>query len=187
MKRRTSTVNEACLGWSGQRLGESMGELPLLIAWAELKMLLLCVCAELLIQIWPNSSLSGDTTIVKIIVYKTGFESQKFHPISASATKQDLFVVFSRWNGCHVHWIVEFNGRGPKKSLQSLAARFAAFCILMVWLYLFFQPTNSAAKHVFKSEVGTAQPHSFCKYRTHAQPGDLDPTLLLTPLAEVTP
>ena len=74
-----------------------------------------------------------------------------------------------------------------KKSLQSLAARFAAFCIFMVWLYLFFQPTNSAAKHVFESEVGTAQPHSFCKYRTHAQPGDLDPTLLLTPLAEVTP
>jgi len=29
--------------------------------------------------------------------------------------------------------------------------------------------TNLAAKHVLKSEVGTAQPHSLCKYRNHVQ------------------
>jgi len=36
-------------------------------------------------------------------------------------------------------------------------------------------PTNFAAKHVFKSEVGTAQPHSLCKYQSRT---DLDWTLL---------
>jgi len=30
-------------------------------------------------------------------------------------------------------------------------------------------PTNYAAKHVLKSEVGTVQSHSPCKYRSHAQ------------------
>jgi len=29
--------------------------------------------------------------------------------------------------------------------------------------------TNSSVKHVFKSEVATAQPHSFCKSRNNAQ------------------
>jgi len=28
-------------------------------------------------------------------------------------------------------------------------------------------PTNSAAKHVLKSEVGTVQPHPPCKYQSH--------------------
>ena len=29
-------------------------------------------------------------------------------------------------------------------------------------------PTNSAAKHAFALKVSTAQPHSLCKYQSHA-------------------